>query len=498
MSSIPASDIVSVTPSVVSAGGSVLDFNGLVLTTSTRVPIGSVLSFPSPAAVLSYFGPGAEYSISQIYFAGFDNSNVKPGALLLAQYPTAAVASYLRGGSLATMTLTQLQALSGTLTISVNGTPKTSSTITLSGATSFSNAATLIQAAFTSPGFTVSFDSISSAFVFTNTTTGATSTMTVATGTLAASLMLTTATGAVLSQGAAAAVPGTFMAGIVGITTNWVSFMTAFDPDAGAGNTVKQAFAAWTASSGNRYVYACWDTDVTPTQSTAATASLGYLLAQSESSGIALIWGADYTKAAFLCGALASIDFTQTNGRITLDFKAQSGLTPDVTSQTVAANLRANGYNFYGTWATANDGFTFFNPGSISGQYLWIDAYANQIWLNNQFQLALMTLLTSVKSVPYNAQGYALIRAACMDPINQALNFGAIRAGVALSASQAAQVNNAAGVAIDRVLSTQGWYLQILPAIASVRAQRKTPPMSFWYADGGSVQQINLASIEVQ
>lgn len=500
MASIPASAIVNVVPNVISAGGSALNLIGLMLTNSTRTPIGSVLSFPSALSVASYFGSASnEATLASIYFNGFDNSNVKPGALLFSQYNTADVAAYLRGGSLSSMTLTQLQALSGVLSISVNGTVKTSSTINLSSATSFSNAATLIAAGFTSPGFTVTFDSVSSAFLFTNTTTGASSTIDYATGTLSAGLLLTSATGAVTSQGAVAVTSqATFMNAIVAQTTNWATFLTTFDPDS-SGNTIKQAFAAWTNAQGNRYVYAAWDTDVTPTASTSATSSLGYLLAQSSSSGTAVIYSdASAQKAAFVAGAIASVDFTQTHGRSTMAFKSQSGMAATVTSQTTAANLQANGYNFYGAYATANQGFVFLYPGSISGKFQWIDSYVNQIWMNNALQLALVTLLTQAKSVPYNQAGYTLIRAACMDPINAAVNFGAIRAGVPLSAQQAALVNNAAGTAIDGILATQGWYLQILPATAQVRAARSTPPMTLWYMDGGSVQSISLASVEVQ
>jgi hypothetical protein len=102
-----------------------------------------------------------------------------------------------------------------------------------------------------------------------------------------------------------------------------------------------------------------------------------------------------------------------------------------------------------------------------------------------------------MKSVPYNPQGYGLIRAAVQDPINAALNFGAIRAGVPLSAAQIAEVNAAAGVPIDGLLSTRGWYFQVLPATAQIRALRQSPPCTLWYMDGESVQQINLASIDV-
>lgn len=307
MPSIPANQIVNIVPGVISAGGSALDLTGLMLSTAARVPIGSVLSFPSATAVSTYFGSSStEAALAAVYFNGFDNSTVKPGAMLIAQYPIAAVGGFLRGASLSSMTLTQLKALSGTLIVTVAGTLFTSAAINLTSATSFSNAATLIQAGFTAPTFTVTYDSISGGFLFQVTATGGASTMTYATGTLATSLALTAATGASLSQGAAVAVPGTFMAIITALTTNWASFFTAFDPDAGSGNTLKQAFAAWNGAQSNRYVYVAWDTDVTPTLSTAATTSLGYILGQSGTSGTIPLYAPDATKASFVCGMFAS------------------------------------------------------------------------------------------------------------------------------------------------------------------------------------------------
>ncbi|WP_324658281.1 DUF3383 domain-containing protein [Burkholderia thailandensis] len=497
--SIPASLIASVTPSVISAGGSALDLIGVMLTTNTRVPIGTVPSFPTKDAVSAYFGATSnEAQLAAVYFNGFDNSDVKPGALRFMQYPTAPVAAYLRGGSLAAMTLTQLQALSGILTITVDGVAKTSSNINLATATSFSNAATIIAAAFTS-GPTVAYDSQSAAFTFTSTTTGAPSTIGFASGTLSAGLNLTQATGAVTSQGAIASTPADAMAALTKITQNWVSFMTTFDPDNGVGNTQKMAFATWTSQQNNRYLYAVWDTDQSPTTTVPATSSLGYLVDQANMSGVAPNFN-DINKAAFLMGAIASIDFTQTAGRSTLSFKSQSGLAADVTDATIYQNLVANGYNCYGAFATANDQFTFYTPGQIAGQYNWIDSYIDQIWLNNQMQLAIMTGLTQSKSVPYNAVGDATIEAWLMDPINQAVNFGAIQQGVQLSAAQAQQVNTAAGRKIDSILSSRGWYLQVLAstAPAQTRANRQSPPCSLWYMDGGSVQQLNLASVMVQ
>jgi len=499
MPSIPASAIVDVNPNVLSAGGQALDLIGLVLTTSTRIPIGSVLSFASKEDVSNYFGPSSNEALgAPIYFGGFDDSRVKPAAILFSQYPTAPVAAFLRGGSLASMTLTQLKALSGTISLTVNGAVATSATINLSAATSFSNAATLIQAAFASPAFTVTFDSIASAFLFTGNTTGPSSTITFATGTLSPSLLLLQSTGAVISQGSAATDPTTAMNAITTQTTNWATFFTAFNPDS-SGNANKLLFALWAAQSNNRYAYICWDTDTTPQGINPATNSLGYLLQQGNYGGTALVWQAtDEFKEWFISGAIASIDFTQQNGNTDLAFKSQSGLTPSVTNETIAANLLANGYNFYGAYATANDQFIWLYNGQISGDYKTIRAYVNQIWLSNGLQLAGMTLFANTLAIPYNAFGRTLIEAAMLDPINAAVNFGAIQAGVTLSAAQIAEVNAAAGAKIDTILQNRGWYLQVLDASPIVRQAGGSPPINFWYTDGGSVRKLVISSTDVQ
>ena len=661
MATIPARDIVSVNPGVLPAGGSALDMIGLFLTSNTRAPIGQVLAFASQADVSTYFGASSlEASLAGYYFLGFDNSHKKPGSLLFSQYNQGSVSAYLRGASVASLSLAQLQAINGTLTIAVDGYPRSAAALDLSSATSFSAAAALIQTALNAGGanptvasvtgsvaastFTatgsiagnllsvsavgagtivagatvagtgvtastiitgqrsgtpggvgvytvnnnqvaastslsgtygtltvtavssgtlsvgqtlaggtiaagtqitqlgtgtgttgtyfvstntvsasgaitaagsnvaVSYDSVSGGFIIASgVLIGPSSSVAYATGTTADALNLRQADGAVLSQGAAGKTPAAFMGGITAITQDWATLMTMFDPDYGTGSTQKQAFAAWANSTNNSYMYVAWDTDITPTTLQPATSSLGDILASINSSGTFLQWVPDSTqgpiKAAFICGATASIDFTQRNGRITFAFRSQTGLLADVTNQTVAHNLggdpqsigsRGNNYNFYGAYATRNDQFVFENRGFISGPFLWADSFVNQIWLNNALQLALMQLLTTVYSIPYNAQGYALIEAACLDPINAALNFGAIRAGVTLSASQIAEVNSDAGIDIADTIAARGWYLQVLDALPQVRAARASPPCTLWYTDGQSVQAINLASIEIQ
>ena len=354
----------------------------------------------------------------------------------------------------------------------------------------------------------VQYDSVSGAFVINSGTTGTASTITYGSGALATDLLLTQALGAVLSQGAAAAVPGTFMNGIKLVTQNWATFMTAFDPDNGSGFVQKLAFAAWTNAQNDRFAYMVADTDITPTQSVPATASFGYAVAQANYSGTCLLWQSGSTNiAAMACGFVASVNFAQANGRVSFAFKSQTGMVPSVTDETTAINLggnpqvsgdRGNGYNYYAAIGTANQTFTNFQRGMISGPFMWLDTFINQIWLNSQMQLALTELLVQVNSIPFNSAGDGLIEAALADPIQAALFFGAIAPGVALSSSQIAAVNAAAGGKnIASTLSTQGWYLLITSASSTVRQARGPRAITFFYDDGESVQSISLSSVVV-
>lgn len=590
MTTISANLFVANNPGVLAAGGSGLDLNGLLLTKSNRVPVGAVMSFSSPTAVQSFFGgtsaelkfAGGGSGLGSGYFGGFDTSTIKPGELLVAQYNTVAVSAYLWGGNASAITLTQLQSFNASLTVTINGTPTTAS-VNLSGATSFTNAAQLIEtdlaisgvaaAAFTgaitanvltvtSPtgaplavgqkitGATVAaatfisslgtgtgaagtynltttagspisaesmtstqpavtFDSITSAFVINSGTTGTGSTMAFASGPMAVDLLLTQATGAVLSQGAAVATPSTFMNNLLSVTTNWVTFTHCFDPDNGSGFTNKLAFSAWNSSKNNRFMYVPFDTDVTPQTENPDPSCFAAAVAAASISGTSIQAEplGDQNLCAFVCGAVASINLNQPGGRISMAYKKQAGLVPGVLTDTAAINLggnpqvtgdRGNGYNYYGAIATANQSFIDYQRGFVSGPFLWIDTYVNQIALNAAMQLDLMELQEQANSIPFTSSGDGLIEAALADTIQQFTTFGAIVAGVTLSASQIAQANaQAGGLNIGPTLQNQGWYLFLTTPSSTVRQGRGPRAITFFYCDGESVQSFSLGTVTV-
>lgn len=410
-------------------------------------------------------------------------------------------------GSIAGTVLTVSAVTSGTLAIGqlISGTNVLAGTTIISlgtgtggvGTYNVSQTQTVASTNISAGPTTVAYDAVSGAFIITGGTPGVVSTIGAAVvGATATTLRLTAASGAVTSAGAAVSTPAAAMASVVASTQNFASFTTLFKPVIAD----MVAFGAWTGGTKGRFLYAMYDND--PNAAVQGnTTNAAYQIIAVGNGGVLPLFSpvlGDTSLAAFAMGAIACVDFSAAGGRTNLAFRSQAGLVPTVTSQAVGDILIANGYNFYGSYATAAAQFTFFYPGSVTGSFLWADSLINEIWLTNNFQLALMTLLTSIPSIPYNVQGYALIDQALAAPIASAVAFGAIRAGVAISALQAAQINNAAGVVITDTLTARGWYLQIAPASAAVRAARGSPPINFWYTDGQSVQKIALNSIEIQ
>jgi len=492
---IPASAIVTVNPAVVSGTGNPLALNGVILTQNQLMPSTGVKSFGSAADVGAFFGlTSTEYALSAVYFNGYDNSTLKPSVLYFAPYAPNARKARLIGANLSGVTLEQIKAFPAEiLTVTIDGAEVQSAAVNLSNATSYTDAATIIQTAFADGNVECDWDAVNSRFDLLSSTSGATSAISYVSSptTLAASLGFTQAVGAQLSQGVAADTPVSAMTNVVASTQNWVSFMTVWQPSIAD----MTEFADWLQTQNQRYLYAEWDNDPNAIIQ-GATSSFGAIVQAGRYDGVVCVYNTP-GLAALVLGTVASIDFTRRNGRITTAFKSQSGFVPTVTSGTVATNLLANGYSFYGKYATANDSFNFLYNGQMAGKWKFIDPYVNQIYLTSEFQLKLMALLTTATSIPYTESGYSLIRAAMSGPIADALNSGIIRTGVILDASQRADVNSAAGKDVADLIERQGYYMQTLDPGATVRQQRGTPVINFWYTDGGSVQKITLSAIDI-
>lgn len=486
--SISASQIVNVVPRVINAGGTDLEITGLLLTTNSLCVFPGAMSFSNASSVGAYFGlTSAEYQAAQSYFLGYDNSFTKPQKISFARLVTDAIAASLIGGQAGTME--ELKAVSaGGFTISINGSPVTVSELDLSEANTQSDVANTLQQQLS--GTTVSYNSNLNAFIVTSGTTGATSSITVATDgaqNVATLLGLTASSGATVSNGSDELTPSANMDSITSNTQNWVSFTTMEQPE----DAVIEEFAQWANNSNGEYLY-CPYTANTDDTTPSSSGNLPNTLATSNYEGVLLTFGGlNYALLAMAIGA--SIDWNRNNGLVTWAFKTQSGLEASVNDDTTATNCVDLNVNFYGNYATRNDQFLYYYQGAmIGGSFGFVDAYIGNLWLRNALQVSIVNGFGQIGRVPYTETGYTTIRAWCMDPINRALNNGVIDAGVTLSEAQKAQLIQEIGEDVSNQINTDGYYLMISDPGAQARVERDTPTLGLWYTYGGSVHRVEL------
>ena len=116
----------------------------LFLSNSNFIPFNTVLSFNSVTAVENFFGvDSAEAKLATEFFSGYNG----PWAnMLFDRMPLGGGRARIYGANLSGLTLTQLKAIKGRLSLTSEG-YNFDASINLARATSFANAASLIQAA---------------------------------------------------------------------------------------------------------------------------------------------------------------------------------------------------------------------------------------------------------------------------------------------------------------------------------------------------------------
>lgn len=488
---IPASQLVDITPRVIGGGLSGLSMVGTLISKNASLPANKMVSFYSQSAVGDYFGTESlEYKLAGNYFIADSNATKKPDVLYFVKKVDAEQAAFVRGMKVTDDVAKFALIDDGSFVITVDGTAITVTDLDLSDQVSYSGIASAIQTKLnaTVTGTTCVWNPNFKAFVITSPTSGESSKITFASSTASGtdlSEMLGLASGTI-SQGADAQDIPTTMKKALDDNSNFFSFMPVFDESADEA----KVFAEWCNNQGTRFLYVCVDKTnggLTPNNSSCQARVL------SDYTGVCSVYNTKEVGAMTM-GIAASINPDSLNGRKTWAFKQQNGLSATVSDETQAQTLLGNGYNFYGDYATASNQFKLYQNGQMSGDAKWLDTYYGQVFLRDGLQNAWINALMNANTVPYNESGYGVLRAAAMDIINTAVNAGFIRQGVSLSESQKATVLQEAGVDISTALQTQGWYLQILNPTTIVRQERGTPVVNFWYMDGGSVQKIQGTS----
>lgn len=495
MSTIPLSVDFNITPNVVTPAGSAVDANGLMLTDNELIPVGTVASYFASADVSALMGSESkEFLAAQQYFNGYENSSVIPGELLMYRIVTADVSGYLLSGNLKGVALATLKAIpAGTITLSVDGVSTTSASIDLSTATSFSDIADKLETGIGSSKVSVEWLPIANRFIIRSATTGADSEVSFASdGALATGLLLTAATAATVSPGSDAVTLTDTMNNIINTNQNWILFNSLVELT----DDQKGELCAWANSSKNRYGYVVHDTTQAGTIANNANCFVQQVVVANGYENIFPVYGS-YLYSVTALAYAASIDFARTNGRISFKFRGFSGLAPNVSDLATAQALKSNGYNFYGSYSLNKTMAQYASDGAITGKFVWLDSFIDQVWINANLVGAFANLFTNNQSYPFNATGYGAVSAAVIDVAEQALNFGAIQRGVTLDNAQIRIVNNTVGKDISATLYSQGWFLYIPTQPGSARIERDLQGVIFYYVDGQLIQSITMSSTAI-
>jgi len=144
---------------------------------------------------------------------------------------------------------------------------------------------------------------------------------------------------------------------------------------------------------------------------------------------------------------LAATAYDQPNSVQNYMFQ-QFNLTPSVTTNSDANFYDGIRVNYYGVTQTAGVLLAFYQRGLMMGlavSPLFLNLYANEMWLKDAAQSSLMNLLINQNRIPANKNGQSQILAVLQAVIEEATNNGTISANKILTADQKAFITSTTG-----------------------------------------------------
>lgn len=185
-----------------------------------------------------------------------------------------------------------------------------------------------------------------------------------------------------------------------------------------------------------------------------------------------------------LAALLCSIDFDAADSMITLKFKALPGVTSDSTiTDTIAANLTAQGINYYTDFGTK----TIVAEGWMLGATMWADEVIGLDWLANQLQTDVFNALAERNKVPLTDAGVAELMNVAENVMKQAVRNGLVAPG--------GWDGDPIGAVSNGDYLENGYYLyagSVSTLSADDRKARKCPPITILAHLAGAVHSVNI------
>lgn len=433
---LPVSRIIEVQVVISPIGAQFANFNAMLIVGDSDVidTVQRLRFYSTIAEVANDFGTTApEYLGATLFFA----QSPQPTQLYIGRWARTATHGRLVGGILSAtqQNIANFTAVSsGGFHITVDGGAAVNvSGINLSAATTLNGVASDIQTALTSASVAATVSWTGENFLFQSNSTGTTSSIAFLTapssGTDLSPLLLANSasaptSGGYLVQGIAAETPLAAVEALDNLTTPWygVNFACATFP----ADSDYEAIATYVQADANPHIFGI-TTAETAALSPSDNTSIGYVLKGLDIDRVFTQYSSTSPYASIsMFGRLLTVNPEESNSTITLMYKQEPGVTPELLTSSQAAALDANNYNYY---ASYNNGVAIINNGiCASGQF--IDTIWGVDWLQNAIQTNVFNVLfTSLTKVPQTDSGEHLIAVAIAAACQQGVVNGLIAPG---------------------------------------------------------------------
>lgn len=492
MPGLSASDIVNVQVTLTPLPVPLRNFGALMIVGPTEgvINVGERLRpYTTIAGVVADFGLTApEYLAANLFF----EQSPQPSFCYIGRWAQTATHAWLNGASLATTG--QLMTLwnpitNGSMTISIDGTPRVLSNLNFSAALNMNGIASTIQAAMPA-GALCQWNSNYNRFVVRGVITGINAALTFATPT-GSGTDISALTGLSAASGASAPVPGvaaeTALAATSALVTasnDWYGIMFAPVVSSDITDAQYEAIGNFIEAQNPSRVLGITSMSsavADPTQTTDLASVMKSLGLQH--SCIQYSSFSPYAVAS-LFGRAFTVDFTANNSVITLKFKQEPGIVAETLNENQALALRSKNCNVFINY---NNGVAIIQEGVMCGGFFF-DERQGLDWLQNNIQTKLFNILyTSPTKIPQTDPGIHVlvtgVEAAMIDGINN----GLLAPGTWTSSA-------VFGTLVQNQFLPKGYYVFAPPVSSqdeSIRAQRIAPTIQAAAKLAGAVHFAN-------
>lgn len=459
---IPFSYFVKIVSTGISAGFTFNRLNALVITTPVE-PHSQIEEFTSPADVGKAYGViSKEYVYAQKFFGYLGKSATMAERLTFWNYSPIASGAALVG---ARVRLLSNILVNGGFSIAVNEGVLTDISVDLTKATSFAEAANIINNALTiaSVGATCDYDSKKGGFVISTVLKGISSSITFASAAhtgldISGLLGLAQVSGASAVEGKDGQSLAELLNAIALANGNWVTISTLnpLSP-----STDFKTISEWTAASEGRYLFIAHDEQVGLKKDSPLVYEDLF-----GNDGFVVNAMPDGSINALVQGAIASVDFSVTNGAMNFNFISADTWKKDavgteselngVNTQRVNTVYRMGGYG---------QSQSLWGEGSIFGKtFSDLSGYCGNTWLKAQFELAVANLLINQPLIALRGTGGSgLLSNSFQAVVDRAIIGGIIvKVGMdGLTATEKAAVITATGdTAATTIIEETGYYIR--------------------------------------